>query len=83
MVSLHSIALSRGVVGPLVAGLVATAMPVLLLLMVTGAGWIGGAGAWIAWAAVLNLVQGPLTLGFLGAAFRRLEHLSPPEGAHG
>lgn len=83
MVSLHSIAMLRGVVGPLVAGLVATAMPVLLLLMVTGAGWIGGAGAWIAWAAVLNLVQGPLTLGFLGAAFRRLEHLSPLEGAHG
>ncbi len=83
MVSLHSIALTRGAVGPLVAGLVATSAPMILLLVMTGAGWIGGVAAWIAWAAVLNLIQGPLTLGYLGAAYRRLEPLSPLEGGHG
>lgn len=83
MVSLHSIALSRGVVGALAAGLLLTAAPSALLLVSTGAGWIGGAGAWIAWAALLNFIQGPLALGYLGAAYRRLEPLSPLEGAHG
>lgn len=83
MVSLQSIALSRGVVGPLAVGLILTAAPSAVLLVATGAGWIAGAGAWIAWAAVLNLIQGPLTLGYLGAAYRRLEPLSPLEGAHG
>ena len=83
MVSLQSIALSRGVVGPLAAGLILTAAPSTVLLVAAGAGWIGGAGAWITWAAVLNLIQGPLTLGSLGAAYRRLEPLSPLEGAHG
>jgi hypothetical protein len=83
MVSLQSIALSRGVVGPMAVGLILTAAPSAVLLVAAGAGWISGAGAWIAWAAVLNLIQGPLTLGFLGAVYRRLEPLSPLEGAHG
>lgn len=83
MVSLQSIALSRGVVGPLAGGLSLTAAPVAVLLVATGAGWIDGAGAWITWAAIINVIQGPLTLGYLGAAYHRLELLYPLEGAHG
>ena len=83
MVSLQSIALSRGVVGPLAAGLILTAAPPPVLVGAAGVGWSGGAGAWVAWGGGLNLIQGPLTLGYLGAAYRRLEPLSPLEGAHG
>ncbi|MGQ2991714.1 MAG: hypothetical protein ACT6RD_05395 [Brevundimonas sp.] len=72
MASLATTGLTNGAMIPLLAGLAASAAPALLWMVVTfAAGWSGVAAGAVG-AALLMLVQTPLTAGFLGAAWRRL-----------
>ena len=83
VVSLQTIALSRGAFWSLLAGLLVTAAPSLVVVLATGLGWARGDAAWIFWAMILNGVQAPLTLAYLGTVYRRLQPTSPRETAHG
>ncbi len=83
IVSLQVVALSRGAFWPLLAGLIFTAAPKIMLLLTAGAGWLKGEAGGFVWPLVLNAVQAPLTLAFVGAAYRRLSPTSPQGDAHG
>lgn len=58
----------------LLAGLVLTGAPKLVLLALIGAGVLGGEVGRIVWVVGLVALQTPLTIGFLGAAYRQLEY---------
>lgn len=79
MVSLNSMGIAYGSFWPLLAGLVITALPKIVLLGLIGAGVLAGQTAEIARVVVLVGLQLPLTLGFLGAAYRQLEYWTPEE----
>ena len=73
MVSLTSVALTRGRTWPLLGGLIVTAAPMILLALVVGSGLLSPLAAY--GAAVIGLigVQLPLTLSVLGAVYRQVE----------
>lgn len=73
MISLNSMALTRGIFWPFLAGLIVTAAPKVGLLILTGAGLLPGAAGWMVWVVVLIGLQGPLTMAYLGAVYRRIE----------
>jgi hypothetical protein len=73
MVSLNSMSIARGAFWPLLVGLIVTAAPKIALVMAWGAGLLSGTTGWIVFAVVLTAIQAPLTLGFVGAAYRRLD----------
>lgn len=73
MVSLTSMSLSAGSGWPLLAGLVITSLPMIGLTLAVGAGLVRGPGASIVGTIVWVGVQLPLTLAFLGAAYRQLD----------
>lgn len=83
MTSLNAIGVVRGRFWPFLTGLVVTAAPKLGLLILSSAGLLSGAAGWVVWAVVLNGLQAPLTMGYLGAAYRRLEHGTPQRHDHG
>lgn len=83
IVSLQAMGLTKTGFWPLLGGLIVTAAPKLALVLGWGLGVLRGDTGWIVWAVVLNGVQAPLTLTFLGAAYRRLSSISPRENAHG
>lgn len=80
MVSLNSLLIATGSFWPLLAGLVVTAAPAILLAVVIGTGLVGGVAAHGALVIGLIGIQMPLTLAFLGAAYRQLETWSPEVG---
>ena len=79
MVSLNSMGIAYGSFWPLLAGLIVTALPKIILLVLIGAGLMGGRVGQIVWMVALVGLQLPLTMGFLGAAYRQLEYWSPGE----
>ncbi|MBU1348268.1 MAG: hypothetical protein KKA16_15115 [Alphaproteobacteria bacterium] len=79
MVSLNSMGIAYGSFWPLLAGLIVTALPKIVLLVLIGGGVISGLTASLAWTVGLIGLQFPLTLGFLGAAYRQLEYWTPEE----
>lgn len=74
MVSLNSMGIAQGSFWPLLGGLAVVGLPALALVVLTVAGLLGGRVGGLVWAAVFAAVQAPLTLSFLGAAYRRLEY---------
>ena len=74
MVALNSMGVAEGSSWKLLAGLIVTAAPKLVLLVLIGTGILGGEAARIVWTIGLVAVQAPLTMGFLGAAYRQLEY---------
>lgn len=81
MVSLNSMGVTHGNLWPLVAGLVVTAAPGLGLIALEHGLFLGDP-----WAAMVRIgllwgLQAPLTMAFLGAAYRQLEYWTPGEGA--
>ncbi|WP_288759042.1 hypothetical protein [uncultured Brevundimonas sp.] len=83
IVSLQVMGLTKRGFWPLLGGVIVTAAPKLALVVGWGLGVLRGEAGWIVWAVVVNGVQAPLTLAFLGAAYRRLVSISPRENAHG
>jgi hypothetical protein len=81
MVSLNSMGIADGSFWPLLAGLIVTALPTILLLVLTGAGALTGQTAKPVWVVGLVAVQLPLMLAFLGAAYRQLEYWTREEPA--
>lgn len=79
MVSLNSMGIAYGSFWPLLAGLLVTAVPTLLGL--AGAGRLGGPVGAILLVVGFTGLQLPLTIGFLGAAYRQLEYWTPGEVA--
>lgn len=79
MVSLNSMGIAYGSFWPLLAGLIVTAAPKIVLLTLIGTGVLSGVIGQVAWVVGLVGLQLPLTLGFLGAAYRQLEYWSPEE----
>jgi hypothetical protein len=79
MVSLNSMGIAYGSFWQILAGLIVTALPKLVLLVLIGAGVLTGAVGQVVWTLGLVGLQLPLTLGFLGAAYRQLEYWSPDE----
>lgn len=73
MVSLQSMTLARGAFWPLLLGLIATAAPKIGLVLLWGAGLLSGTAGWVVFAVVLTGLQAPLTMAFVGAAYRRLD----------
>lgn len=82
MVSLNSMGVAQGAFRPLFAGLVVVGAPTIALFLLWSGGLLAGPAGRVVWAVGLNAVQAPLTLGFLGAAYRRLEYWTPQGGAH-
>lgn len=79
MVSLNSMGIAYGSFWAILGGLVLTAAPAIVLQTLLGAGGLGppvGPAAWVLASVGLQL---PLTIGFLGAAYRQLEYWSPDE----
>lgn len=79
MVSLNAMGIAYGSFWPLLAGLIMTALPTFVLLILIGTGLLAGRTGGILWALGLIGLQLPLTIGFLGAAYRQLEYWSPDE----
>lgn len=79
MVSLNSMGIAYGSFWPLLAGLIATALPKIVLLTLIGTGTLAGRTGEVVWVLGLVWLQLPLTIGFLGAAYRQLEYWSPDE----
>lgn len=77
MVSLQSMSIARGAFWPLLVGLIVTAAPKIALALLWGAGLLSGTTGWIVFAVVLTGLQTPLTMAFVGAAYRRLEPAPP------
>lgn len=74
MVSLNSMGVAEGSSWKLLAGLILTAAPKLVLLGLIGTGLLAGEAARIAWIVGMTVLQAPLTMGFLGGAYRQLEY---------
>ena len=83
MVSLQSMSIARGALWPLMIGQAITAIPPLVLTVLSAVGLLSRTSGWIVGAVVLIAVQAPLTTGYLGAAYRRLERWTPLEKPHG
>lgn len=79
MVSLNSMGIAYGSFWQILAGLIVTALPKVVLLALIGAGVLTGAVGQAVWVLGLVGLHLPLTLGFLGAAYRQLEYWSPDE----
>lgn len=79
MVSLNSMGIAYGSFWPLLAGLIVTALPKIVLLTLIGNGLLTGITGQIVWVVGLVGLQLPLTMGFLGAAYRQLEYWTPEE----
>ena len=77
MVSLQSMSIARGAFWPLLVGLIVTSAPKIGLVLLWGAGLLSGTAGWIVFAVVLTGLQAPLTMAFVGAAYRRLEPAPP------
>ena len=73
MVSLQSMSIARGAFWPLLVGLIVTAAPKIGLVLLWGAGLLSGTAGWIVFAVVLTGLQAPLTMAFVGAAYRPLD----------
>lgn len=73
MTSLGATALTNGSMWPLFAGMLLIAAPGLIWLIVAVAAPLNGALTLIGWGLIQAGWQAPLTAGFLGAAWRRLE----------
>ncbi|VXB32775.1 hypothetical protein [Brevundimonas sp. G8] len=73
MVSLQSMSIARGAFWPLLVGLMVTSAPKIGLVLLWGAGLLSGTAGWVVFAVVLTAFQAPLTLAFVGAAYRRLD----------
>lgn len=81
MVSLNSMGIAYGSFWALLVGLIVTSVPTIALLGLIGGGVLSGVVASVVWVAGLVGLQLPLTLAFLGAAYRQLEYWSPEEGS--
>ncbi len=79
MVSLNSMGIAYGSFWQLLAGLVVTSLPKIVLIALIGGGVLTGTAATVAWVVGLVGVQLPLTMAFLGAAYRQLEYWSAEE----
>lgn len=79
MVSLNAMGVAYGSFWPLLAGLIVTGAPKILMLILIGTGVLNGSTGQGVWILGLVGLQLPLTLGFLGAAYRQLEYWSPEE----
>lgn len=77
MVSLQSMSIARGAFWPLLVGLIVTAAPKIALVLLWGVGLLSGTAGWVVFAIVLTGLQAPLTMAFVGAAYRRLEPAPP------
>jgi hypothetical protein len=73
MMSLNSMGIVRGAFWPLLSGLIMTAAPKIALLLAWGAGLLSGTAGWVVSALMLTAIQTPLTLAFVGAAYRKLD----------
>ena len=73
LVSLHSMAIARGAFWPLLIGLTLTAAPKIALVLLCGAGLLSGTVGWVISAIVLTGLQAPLTMAFVGGAYRRMD----------
>jgi len=73
MISLTATGLTNRAILPLLAGLVACAVPGLIWLGLLATGVLGGKAAGAVAVLMLVAIQWPLTSAFLGAAYRRLE----------
>ena len=82
MVSLNSMGIAQGSFWPLLGGLAVVGLPMLGLVILTGAGMVSGVVGWIVWVAMIFAVEAPLSLAFLGAAYRRLEYWTPQGATH-
>lgn len=80
MVSLQSMSIVRGAFWPLLVGLTVTTAPKIALVLGWGAGLLSGVVGWVVFVVVLTVIQAPLTMGFVGAAYRRLDRWTPPQG---
>ena len=79
MVSLNAMGIAYGSFWPLLAGLIVTALPMIVLLTLIATGVLAGRTGSVVWALGLVGLQMPLTIGFLGAAYRQLEYWFPEE----
>lgn len=79
MVSLNSMGIAYGSFWPLLAGLVVTAVPTVAVLALIGWATLTHRVASVAWIVTLVGLQLPLTLAFLGAAYRQLEYWTQHE----
>lgn len=77
MVSLQSMTLARGAFWPLLVGLIVTGAPQIGLVLLWAAGLLSGRAGLVVFVTVLIAIQAPLTMAFLGAAYRRLEPAPP------
>lgn len=77
MVSLNSMGIAQGSFWPLLGGLIVVGLPKMALASLMAAGLLSGPLGWILSAAIFCGVEAPLTLGFLGAAYRQLEYWKP------
>ncbi len=82
MVSLNSMGIAQGSFWPLLGGLIVVGLPKVALLVLTGGGLLSGLVGWTVWAVVLTGLEAPLTIAFLGAAYRRLEYWTPQGATH-
>ncbi|HEX8471922.1 MAG TPA: hypothetical protein VF633_12480 [Brevundimonas sp.] len=73
MISLTATGLTNRAILPLLAGLIACAVPGLIWLGLVVAGVLAGKAAGVVAILMLVAIQWPLTSAFLGAAYRRLE----------
>lgn len=72
VVSVRTMAMTRGAGWKLLAGILITETPKMALIAAGALGWLPGHVAAVAWAVVLVWVQAPLTAGFFGAAWRQI-----------
>jgi len=79
MVSLNSMGIAYGSFWQILGGLIVTTVPAIVLAVLLSSGVVGGVAAALVAKLVLIGLQLPLTLSFLGAAYRRLEYWSPDE----
>jgi hypothetical protein len=81
MVSLNSMGIAYGSFWALLLGLMIVNLPKIGLFTLIAGGVLGGVTASVVGAITLVAVQLPLTMAFLGAAYRQLEYWSPEEGS--
>jgi hypothetical protein len=79
MVSLNSMGIAYGSFRALLSGLIVTSAPAIGLAALSGTGVLDSSLANVVHVVGLVGVQLPLTLAFLGAAYRQLEYWSPEE----
>lgn len=72
VVSVRTMAMTRGAAWPLLAGILITEAPKFLLIGLGLMGVISGHLAAVVWIIVLVWIQAPLTAGFFGSAWRQI-----------